>query len=143
MSGATAVAAEQGDIGAREDVVRLVRAFYARAMSDDRIGYIFTEVAQLDLEAHLPVMFDFWETLLLGTRSYSGGAMQKHLELNRRSPLLPEHFERWLQLFEETVDSHFAGEKAEEAKVKARYIGRSMQLRMSAAQMMLQTPPAR
>ena len=122
----------QADIETREDVERLVRAFYDRAVHDERIGHLFTEVARLDLESHLPTMHRFWETLLLGARSYRGGAMQKHLELNRRAPLLPEHFERWLEVWGDTVDELFAGARAEEAKEKATYIARSMQLRMSA-----------
>ena len=127
----SAVEAAPRDIESRDDVVRLVDAFYARATTDPVIGHLFTEVARLDLEAHLPVMYDFWETLLLGVRTYRGNAMQKHVELHRKSPLGPEHFERWLALFMETVDGLFAGERARTAREKAAYIARSMQIRLS------------
>lgn len=126
-------AAARPDIRTREDVRRLVRAFYALATTDEVIGPIFTDVARLDLDRHLPVMDDFWESLLLGARSYGGGAMAKHLELNRRAPLLPEHFQRWLQLFERTVEELFQGAKADEARVRARMIARSMEHRAAAA----------
>jgi hemoglobin len=125
--------AELEDIQSREDIERLVRTFYDQAIVDDKIGYIFTEVAHLDLDAHLPTMFSFWETLLLGARSYNGGAMQKHVALSQKSSLGAEHFNRWLELWGETVDGLFAGDKAEEAKVKAGYIARSMLLRVGQA----------
>ncbi len=61
------------DIETRADIDDLMNRFYARAIRDETIGYIFTDVAKLDLEHHLPVIGDFWETLLFGTGNY-----QKH-----------------------------------------------------------------
>lgn len=100
-------------------------------MGDEVIGYIFTDVAQLDLEVHLPIMYDFWESLLLGARSYRGGAMQKHIDLHRVTPLRTEHFERWLLLFETTVTELFSGERATNAILAARNIARSMSTRIA------------
>src|SRR5262245_51753004 len=48
------------DIQTREDCERLVRAFYSRALTDPIIGFIFTDVAHLDVEAHVPVIASFW-----------------------------------------------------------------------------------
>jgi len=121
------------DIRTREDVERLVESFYAQATADDTIGHLFTDVARVDFGRHLPLMYDFWETLLFGVRKYSGNAMRPHFDLNAKVPLVDEHFRRWLQIWEGTVDSLFAGENAESAKEKARYIARSMQLRLGAA----------
>jgi hypothetical protein len=50
------------------DCERLVRAFYGRALTDPTIGFIFTDVAHLDLEAHVPEITSFWETILLGAQ---------------------------------------------------------------------------
>ena len=55
------------DIENRKDIDLLMVRFYERAMSDDQIGYIFTDVAKLDLDHHLPIIGDFWETLLFRT----------------------------------------------------------------------------
>ncbi len=63
-----------GDICTREDCERLVRAFHGQALNDPIIGYLFTEIANLDLEAHVPKITAFWETVLLGAHSYRGGA---------------------------------------------------------------------
>lgn len=107
------------DIETRADVERLVRAFYEQAMADEVIGWLFTDVAKLDLEAHLPRIADFWETVLLGGKAYRGGAFAPHAALHHRAGLRPGHFARWLQLFTTTVDALFAGERAEVAKAHA------------------------
>src|SRR4051794_38457484 len=63
------------DIESRGDCERLVRAFYGRALEDPIIGFIFVDVAKLDLDAHIPQITSFWETILLGARSYAGGGV--------------------------------------------------------------------
>jgi hemoglobin len=104
------------DIATRADCERLVRAFYSRALGDPVIGFLFTEIARIDLEHHVPRITRFWETVLLGAASYNGGAFRPHLELHRQVPLRRGHFERWLHLWGQTVDELFAGPVAEEAK---------------------------
>lgn len=110
------------DIDTREDCERLVRAFYARAMSDPMIGYLFVDVAKLDLEAHVPRITSFWETILLGARSYGGGAFGPHVRVHAQSPIRGGHFARWLELWTTTVDELFAGQRAELAKSHARRV---------------------
>ena len=119
----------RGDITGTADIRRLVDDFYGRALHDPEIGYFFTEVARIDLPAHLPRLYAFWESLLLGGTEYRGNPMQVHEALHRKSPLEPRHFARWLVLWEATVDSLFAGPKALEAKQRARSIADSMTLR--------------
>jgi hemoglobin len=124
------------DIESREDCERLVRAFYGRTLHDPMIGWIFTDVAKLDLEQHVPVITSFWETMLLGARSYGGGAFPPHAHLHRLTGgLRRPHFERWLVLWRTTVDELFAGERAEEAKAAATRVGAAFHRR-------LQTLPA-
>ena len=118
------------DIETRADIDRLMNSFYARATADETIGYIFTEVAKLDLEHHLPVIGDFWETLLFGTGNYQKhgrNPLQIHGELSLKTALLPEHFRRWLEIFRETVDESFTGERAEFAKTRAEAVANRMQ----------------
>ena len=105
-----------GDIETRADCERLVRAFYSRAMSDPLIGWIFVDVAKLDLEAHVPQIASFWETILLGAQTYRGGAFRPHAALHMRVGLRPGHFERWLALWHATVDELFDGPRARLAK---------------------------
>jgi len=110
---------ERPDIQTREDCERLVRAFYGRALADPIIGWLFTDIAGLDLEAHVPRITSFWETVLLGAQTYSGGAFRPHAELHMKARLRRGHFERWLALWRMTVDELFEGERAELAKEHA------------------------
>jgi hemoglobin len=118
------------DIETRADCERLVRAFYEQALADPIIGFIFVDVAKLDLEAHVPEITSFWETILLGARSYSGGAFGVHAELHAKVELREGHFERWLQLWFGTVDELFAGDRANLAKIHALRVGRAFHGRL-------------
>jgi hemoglobin len=113
------MATELHDIENRDDCERLVRAFYGRALTDPVIGFIFVDVAHLDLEEHVPRIASFWETILLGAQSYAGGAFRPHALLNMKVRLRGGHFERWLWLWHTTVDELFCGERAELAKAHA------------------------
>jgi hemoglobin len=124
-------AAPRTDIDDRADCERLVRAFYARAMGDPMIGFIFVDVARLDLEEHVPVITSFWETMLLEARTYGGGAFPPHAALHRRTPLRAGHFERWLALWRTTVDELFAGPRAEVAKAAAGRVAGAFQRRLA------------
>src|SRR3954467_7038007 len=75
------------DIENRADCELLVRAFYGRALEDPIIGFIFVDVAKLDLDAHVPRITSFWETILLGGRSYGGGPLAPHAAPHATTPL--------------------------------------------------------
>jgi hemoglobin len=121
----------RGDIETRRDVEQLVEAFYSSALTDPVIGYLFTDIAQLDLAAHLPRIAAFWETVLLGTRTYSGGAFAPHAALHRKSELRHGHFERWLWLWRATVDRLFTGKRAELAKAHASRVAAAFERRLA------------
>ncbi|CAL1521628.1 group III truncated hemoglobin [Chitinophaga sp. MM2321] len=118
------------EITDRNDIALLVNSFYDKVKGDDLIGYIFNDIAKVDWAHHLPIMYDFWENLLLDTGSYGRNAMNPHFALNKKIALEPALFDRWLQLFEATVAEHFTGEKAALAVARARSIKGIMQLKM-------------
>ena len=126
------VSSDARDIETRADCERLVRAFYKRALDDPIIGWIFVDVAKLDVEAHVPQIASFWETILLGSRSYAGGAFAPHAALNARVRLRAGHFERWLALWRVTVDELFVGERAELAKAHALRVAQAFHRRLEA-----------
>ena len=119
------------DIATRDDCERLVRAFYERAFEDDRLGPVFVDVAQLDLDTHVPRITSFWETVLLGARSYGGGAFVPHYELDQLTPLTPELFNRWVALWTMTVDQLFAGPVADDAKRRAELVAGAFSQRLT------------
>lgn len=115
------------EITSRADIEQMVNSFYRTALEDEVIGHIFTDVVALNFEKHMPTMFKFWESILLGVASYEGNPMVKHLELNRKFPLEPVHFDRWLLLWESNIQKQFKGSKAEEAIRRAHSIAALMQ----------------
>lgn len=118
------------DIAERKDIAGLVTAFYRRAFADDILGPIFLDIAHMDLPAHLPVMCDFSETVLLRAGLYHRNALRPHLRLNTKVELTPAHFARWLDLWTTTVEERHTGEKAELAKVQATRIAGSLTRRL-------------
>lgn len=112
------------DIDSREDIVVLVDAFYAKVQADGKLAPVF---AHVNWETHLPVMYDFWSSLLLGDKSYRGNPFEKHKAL----PIDAHHFSQWLKLFQETVDLHFEGSKAREVKDRAQSIATVFQHKMN------------
>jgi hemoglobin len=118
------------DIATRDDVERLVRAFYGRALTDPQIGFLFTDVAGLDLEAHVPRITDFWETVLLGGGAYRGGAFAPHARLHAKAPLRSGHFARWLVLWRASVTELFAGPVADEAVRHAERVAAAFEARL-------------
>jgi hemoglobin len=102
-------------IQTKEDVIYLVDSFYEKVNKDELLSPIFNEFAKVDWESHMPTMYSFWSSILLGEESYSGRPFPKHLPL----PIKQKHFDRWLELFHQTVDENFKGELAIEAKSRA------------------------
>lgn len=119
------------DLADRTDIEHLVRSFYGSAFVDPLIGPIFTDVAHMDLDRHMPIMCDFWETVLFAAGSYRRNALQLHFALNAQHPLTAAHFDRWLQLWVHTLDEQFGGPVTERAKIQATRIAGSLQRRLA------------
>lgn len=111
------------DIETREDLEKMLRAFYTLATVDEMIGHHF---AELDLESHLSVITDFWDKALFRNPVYYGNPLFVHKKLHEKNELETAHFERWIKLFGETVDGMFAGENAEMAKARAAAMAQSI-----------------
>lgn len=122
---------EKNDIQNRQDLLNLVTRFYERLLADSSISYLFTDIAKIDLQHHLPVLVDFWDAILFQSDTYRKNAMQPHLSLHQQSPLQKHHFETWLRYFKESVDELFEGEKAFQAKERATSIATVMQIKIS------------
>ena len=114
---------QKQDILTRNDLTVLVDSFYEKVKSDSLLGPVFSHV---NWPRHLPIMYNFWCSMLLGDGSYRGNPLQSHLHL----PIERAHFTQWLKLFQETVSEHFTGEKADEAKMRAQAIAGVFQHKM-------------
>jgi len=107
------------DIQSRHHIEELVNTFYDKVKRDELISFFFNDVAKVNWEAHLPRMYDFWEQIIFQTPAYSGNPMQTHLVLHHKSSIKHEHFDRWKQLFGESIDQLFKGPVADFAKRRA------------------------
>lgn len=114
------------DIQTKEDIKLLVDSFYGKVNSDELLSPVFNIEAGTDWEHHMPKMYQFWGTQLIGTMDYQGFPFPPHTKV----ALTTTHFKRWLKLFFETVDEHFEGATAELAKYKATNIANVFQYRL-------------
>ncbi len=120
---------DKKDIETRNDLLLLMQEFYKKLLADDSINYLFTDVAKINLDHHLPVLVDFWDSILFHSDTYHKNAMQPHLALHQQSPLAKNHFETWLGYFKTTVDELFTGDNAFIIKERATSIATVMQIK--------------
>ncbi len=118
------------DIQSRTDIESLVNQFYLKVRKDDLLGPIFEESFKVDWDTHLVKMYNFWESILFHSGNYKGNPMNRHKELHKKCPFTQSLFERWLHLFNETVNQNFEGEIANKAKVRGLSIATVMQIKI-------------
>lgn len=104
-------------------IERLVRAFYARVRADALLGPIF-DARIAEWEPHLERMCAFWSSVALMAGRYHGRPMEKHLPL----PVDAQHFDRWLDLFEQTAGEVCPASAAGHFIERARRIAESLEL---------------
>ncbi len=108
-----------GDIVSKAEIIAVVDAFYLKVRADETIGFIFNDIAKVDWEHHMPIMYNFWESTVFGTGTYTGNAMTPHFVLQDKVKFTDAHFERWIFHFNTTVDELFEGENATLMKMRA------------------------
>lgn len=114
------------DITGLADIKVFVDDFYQKVRTDDYIGPIFMK-AIADWTPHLEKMYAFWNAALFGVPGFKGNPFAKHAPLG----IVPEHFDRWIVLFNETIDTHFAGEMAEDTKNRAQLMATMFMKRLA------------
>lgn len=114
------------DIRTEEDIILMVNSFYEKVNQDSLLSYVFNDFAQVDWNSHLPKMYSFWNTLIFAKQSYKGNPFAAHIPL----PIKAEHFDKWIQLFNQNIDEHFVGEVAEQTKQRAFSIATIFQSKM-------------
>ncbi len=117
----------QLDLDSRHNIEAFVDHFYRKIFADPHLAPIFVNVAEVDLEVHLPHIKDYWCKLLLGHERYRRHTMNIHRSLHAKRALGAIDFQRWINIFISTVDELFAGEGAERAKKVARAIATNME----------------
>lgn len=79
----------------RSKIETLIHDFYSDIRRDALLGPVFAGAIGDDWGVHLGRMVEFWSTVMLGTRSFSGNVFGKHMAI---AGVRAEHFLRWLTL---------------------------------------------
>ena len=119
------------EIVTREDVYNLVSTFYSKVRKDDLLAPIFNKHIT-DWPAHLEHLTDFWETNLFFKNKFKGNPLYKHkvVDAAENNTINEHHFGAWLNLWFQTIDDLFTGEKATIAKNRARNMGTFFHLKI-------------
>lgn len=112
------------DIQTYEDCLLLIDAFYQKLLEDEQIGHFFKD---LDLSTHIPRVADFWAFVLIDKPGYANNMMTAHARLDLKEC----DFERWLELFHETIHENFIGEKADLSIERSKLITWTMKSKMN------------
>jgi hemoglobin len=119
------------DIEHRQDIEIFLKAFYKKAFADELIGHFFTEVMPLDLKTHIPIITNFWESIVLNTHGYRKNVMEVHQHIHNLSKIQKNHLDRWVELFTVTLDEFFEGSKTELMKQRAKSIATLMDIKLN------------
>jgi hemoglobin len=111
------------DIETKKDIALLVDTFYNDVLRDDLLAPFFKS---MDFDLHKPKMIQFWSFVLLDEAGYTTDVTKKHMHMK----LSKEHFDRWLKLFNASLDQLFIGERAEAARQRAALINWTIQSKM-------------
>jgi len=115
------------DILTLNDIELLVDTFYGKVREDQLIGPIFNDRIEDRWPQHLAKMYTFWQTVLLGEHTYYGSPFPPHAKL----PVEKEHFDRWLELFSQTLAELFTGQVASEALWRANKMAEMFQYKIA------------
>jgi hemoglobin len=108
----------------RESISTLVHTFYDEVRADPVLAPVFNAAIGAHWDTHLGRMVDFWCTTMLKTQPFQGNVFAKHMAL---SGVEPDHFQRWLRLFEATAARLFDVAVADEFILVAQRIAASLQ----------------
>jgi len=121
------------DIENLEDIKLLVDSFYNKVKVDDLIAVFFNDIARVNWDLHLPKMYAFWDTILFGSMTYKGAPLAHHIPINSLMSMERHHFDRWVELWTETVYELFEGKIADSAIYKANNIANVMGYKLEMA----------
>ena len=102
---------------------QLVHDFYADVIAHELLGPVFQKELGSRWDTHLDRMVDFWSTVMLGTRTFRGNLVQRHMQLQDVSPA---HFNAWIQLWTHHTHERFDSNTIYKLRRVAHDIGRQL-----------------
>lgn len=84
----------------------------------------------MDWQALIGTITDYWNHVLLYAPDYDIDTIEHHRVIHDEDPFTPELFDRWLQIFHDTVDGGWSGPTADMAKKRSTGMARAMANRL-------------
>ena len=106
-----------------QTITQLVHSFYGDVRQDPLLGPVFDKALQGKWNHHLQRLVDFWSTVALGTRSFKGDVLGKHMALEG---VTPAHFAAWVGLWQLHTNRLLAPDVAHELQVAAHGVARNL-----------------
>ena len=108
----------------RIEVRGFVEAFYVQALQDPMLGPVFNRIVAADQwDTHFETMTDFWLSVAFDGPTFRGNPMIKHARIK---DIAPHHFDRWVEIFDETCCIYWPHDIAELLRQRAGQISPSL-----------------
>jgi hemoglobin len=108
-----------------EKIRQMVTQFYVQVLDDEVLAPVFAaHIAAPEWPAHLDRMCDFWSSVLTASGRFHGNPAAVHAALPQ---IRPEHFDRWLALFEPVLYDVYDPETAAQILVRAQRMRANLQ----------------
>lgn len=118
------------DLDNRNNIEALVHAFYAKVRKDELLGPFFNNTikTESEWEKHLQLLVSFWELNLLEVPGFDGNPANAHQGVDKtfKHSITTSHFDRWVELWKETIDESYTGPMADKAKTRASNMAKGM-----------------
>lgn len=108
------------DLDTEDEIMEMVTRQYVDVGQDERLQpYFHFGPGFTDWQAHIGTVVDYWCHVLLYAPGYEIDTIENHRHLHNHAPFTPELFDRWLQVFHDTVNGGWVGPKATMANKRA------------------------
>ena len=108
----------------RGEVRGFVEAFYKQARQDSMLGPVFNRIVAADQwDDHFETMTDFWLSVAFDGPTFRGNPMIKHARIK---DIAPQHFDRWLEIFEETSSIYWPPDASDLLRWRANQLAPSL-----------------
>jgi hemoglobin len=108
------------DLDTPEEIFEMVSRQYVDVVQDDLLEPYFNFGPEfVDWQAHIQSVTDYWCHVVLYAPDYEIDVLESHRHLHEQDPFTPDLFDRWLQIFHDTVDGGWMGPNATRAKKRA------------------------
>ena len=117
----------------KENINTLVINFYTKVLKDENISPFFIKKLGKNMQSkvwqkHIVLISDFWFTISTGKGTYNASPFAPHMQIEG---LKKESFQKWIELFFETLDEIFIEDIANAFKERSSIIASNFMRNLS------------